>query len=73
MPHRLGLVPRYMSATIQIMRLGEAARTAPITESQIDRLESELTGIFNRYKAGRQGGSNYTRLVLARQSDDVSG
>jgi hypothetical protein len=45
----------YMSVTIQIMRLGEAARTAPITESQIERLESELTGIYNRYKEGRMG------------------
>jgi hypothetical protein len=44
-----------MSVTIQIMRLGEAARTAPITESQIERLESELTGIYNRYKEGRMG------------------
>ncbi|KAG7531339.1 hypothetical protein FFLO_04400 [Filobasidium floriforme] len=43
----------YMSVTIQIMRLGEAARIAPITESQIERLESELTGIYNRYKEGR--------------------
>lgn len=46
-----------MSVTIQIMRLGEAARTAPITESQIERLESELTGIYNRYKEGRMGTS----------------
>jgi hypothetical protein len=45
----------YMSVTIQIMRLGEAARNAPITESQIERLESELTGIYNRYKEGRMG------------------
>jgi hypothetical protein len=47
----------YMSVTIQIMRLGEAARTAPITQSQIERLESELTGIYNRYKEGRMGTS----------------
>ena len=49
-----------MSVTIQIMRLGEAARTAPITESQIERLESELTGIYNRYKKGRMGTSPWS-------------
>jgi hypothetical protein len=53
---------RYMSVTIQIMRLGEAARTAPITESQIERLESELTGIYNRYKEGRMGTLSGVRL-----------
>jgi hypothetical protein len=39
---------RYMNLAIQISQLYDAAKNAPVTISQIERLEQELSGIRNR-------------------------